>query len=107
MTRALVHVPPAIRAGQPFELRLLVQHPMETGFRADGGGGVLARNIVRRVEARLDGEPVFAADLHPAIAANPLLAFWLRVDAPGTLEVAWRGDRGFEHRERVALNPQP
>ncbi len=58
---------------------------------------------IRRGEARLDGELVFAADLHPAIAANPYLVFPLRVDGDGAPTVDWSGDPGFAHRERVEI----
>lgn len=102
-TRALVHLPRPARRGEVFELRALIAHPMETGFRADSEGRVLPRDIVRRFECRLDGELVFAADLHPAIAANPYIAFPLRAVASGELRLLWRGDNGFQHEEIVAL----
>ena len=84
-------------------MRVLLQHPMETGFRPGPDGALLPRDIVRRVEATVDGERVFAADLFPAIAANPYLAFALRVDAPGVLVVAFHGDHGFQHAVTAAL----
>ena len=78
---------------------------METGFRVDSEGRVLPRDIVRRFECRLDAELVFATELHPAIAANPYLAFWLRAEGPGTLSFEWLGDWGFAHRETHAIAP--
>jgi sulfur-oxidizing protein SoxZ len=102
-TRALIHLPRPARRGEPAEVRALLAHPMETGFRADSEGRVLARDIVRRFECRLDGQLVFAADLHPAVAANPYLAFVLRPLANGELHFLWLGDRGFRHEETVAL----
>ena len=103
MARALIQLPRSLRRGEPFEVRTLVGHPMETGYRRDSDGRMLPRDIVRRLEARLDGERVFAADLHPAIAANPFVAFWLVAERSGVLEVRWTGDNGFEHRERVDI----
>jgi sulfur-oxidizing protein SoxZ len=103
VTRALIHLPQTVRRGEAFEVRALVQHVMETGFRADSQGRVLPRDIVRRVECRLNGELVFAADLHPAISANPYLAFWLRVVADSQLAFTWRGDNGFVHEESVPV----
>ncbi len=103
MARALVRVPALARPGEIVEVRVLLQHPMETGFRPGADGRVLPRDIVRRVEARLDGELVFAADLFPAIAANPYLAFPLRAEATGTLIVSFQGDNGFAHSESAAL----
>lgn len=101
--RALLNVPASARIGEVIEIRATVQHPMETGFRAGSDGQVLARNLVRRVEGRFDGEWVFAADLHPAVAANPYLAFPLRVTASGTLTVIWAGDLGFSHSESARI----
>lgn len=104
-TRALVSFSTPPRRGEVVFVRTLVQHPMETGQRADGAGGRVPRDIVRRVEARLDGELVFAADLHAAVAANPYLVFPLRAERAGTLVVTWAGDRGFAHREQLAFEP--
>jgi len=102
-TRALVQLPPTIRRGEVVEVRTTVSHPMESGQRRGSDGQMLPRDIIQRFEVRLDGQPVFAATLHPAIAANPFIAFSLRAERSGTLELLWRGMNGFEHRERVAL----
>lgn len=101
--RALITVPSAIRPGEVIEIRTLIAHPMETGHRSDGQGGVVQRRIIRRFTCRLDGRPVFSADLHPAVAANPLIAFPLRAQASGTLECRWEGDDGFAHTQTAAL----
>ncbi|MFO1327765.1 MAG: thiosulfate oxidation carrier complex protein SoxZ [Rubrivivax sp.] len=103
MARALIQLPRTLRRGEPFEVRTTVGHAMETGYRRDSDGRLLVRDIVRRLEVRLDGEPVFAADLHPGIAANPFIAFWLVADRSGVLELRWSGDNGFAHVERVEL----
>ena len=103
-TRAVITLPAAIKAGEAFEVRATVAHAMETGYRTGDDGARLPRDLVRRFECRLDGELVFAADLYAAIAANPWLSFWLRVDKAGELAFSWRGDQGFEHRETRRLN---
>ena len=75
MSRALINVPAKARKGEVIQIRTLVQHEMETGFRPLPNGGFAPRLILRRFECIYDGETVFAADLHPAISANPYLAF--------------------------------
>ncbi len=85
-------------------IRLLAQHPMETGYRTSSEGERLPRDLIRRVECRFEGELVFAADLYPAIAANPYIAFPLRATASGTLVVSWTGDRGFALSESARIN---
>jgi sulfur-oxidizing protein SoxZ len=101
--RALVRVPALIRPGEVIEVRVLLQHPMETGYRPGPNGVILPRDIVRRVEARLDGELVFAADLFPAITANPYIAFPLRVEQAGVLLLSFTGDHGYQHSESATL----
>ena len=104
MARALLIVPATARRGEAIEIRATVQHPMETGFRVDAQGQPLKQNLVRRVECRFEGELVFAADLHPAIAANPYLAFYMTAEVSGSLTVRWHGDQGFVHSESARLN---
>ena len=62
-----------------------IAHVMETGHRPDAEGRRVPRDIVTRFECQLDGTPVFAADVYPAVAANPYFAFALRAERSGTL----------------------
>ena len=102
--RALLHLPATARPGDVVEVRATLAHPMETGYRRGSDGQMLARDIVRRLEARYAGELVFAADLFPAIAANPFVAFSFVAEGSGTLEVRWTGDNGFTHAETARLD---
>ena len=103
MARTLIHVPPSVRRGEPFEVRTTIAHPMETGYRPDENGRVLPRDIVTRLQCTLDGALVFSADLYPAIAANPYVAFQVRAERSGTLRITWEGDKGFSQTETVAV----
>lgn len=101
--RTLINLPTPARRGDVIEVRAMIAHPMETGHRADAQGALVRRNILTRFECRFDGALVFAADLYPAVAANPYLAFTLRAERAGTLVFHWQGDTGFEHRQSVPL----
>jgi sulfur-oxidizing protein SoxZ len=103
MARTLLTVPPTARRGEVIELRALIAHPMETGFRPDANGQVLPRNLIRRFVCRYDDEVVFSAELHPAIAANPYFVFTTVATASGTISFSWEGDNGFAQTESVAL----
>lgn len=94
MTRALVNVPKTARAGDIVEIRAMIAHPMETGYRQGPNGAMIPRNIIRRFVCTYDGAEVFAADFHPAVSANPYLAFSTRATASGTLTFAWTDDAG-------------
>ena len=103
MTRSIVTLPPSARRGEVVEVRALVAHPMETGHRADHEGRVVPRNIIRRFSCRYDGETVFSADLHAAIAANPLIVFHTVATVTGPLTCTWEGDGGFAHQHVATL----
>jgi sulfur-oxidizing protein SoxZ len=103
MARALIHMQATAKRGEVIEIRALIAHPMETGFRPGADGKVLARDIIRRFTCRYDGEQVFAADLFPAISANPYLSFHTVATASGTLAFRWEGDNGFVHTETAAI----
>jgi sulfur-oxidizing protein SoxZ len=100
MTTARVIVPERVRQGEAFEIKALIQHPMETGFRTSAAGDPIARDIITRFTCRYDGEEVFAWELHPGVAANPFVAFYTLATRSGDIEFVWTGMNGFEHRER-------
>lgn len=103
MARALITMPASAKRGEIVEIRTLINHPMETGYRRGGDGALLPRNLIRRFSCTLDGEPVFSAELHAAIAANPYIAFPLAATAGGTLSFTWEGDEGFVQTETRTL----
>jgi thiosulfate oxidation carrier complex protein SoxZ len=89
-----VQVPKSVRPGEAFEVRVLVQHPMETGFRRDMNGQAIPLNVLNRISARYDGKEVFSAELGTGMAANPYVSFYVVATESGTLDVEWRDDRG-------------
>ena len=103
MARALITMPATARKGEIVEIRTLIAHPMETGYRRGDDGSVLPRNLIRRFTCVYDCETVFAAELYPAVAANPLIAFSTVATVSGTLTFTWDGDNGFAQTERIAI----
>jgi len=103
MARTLLNVPKAARKGEVIEIRALIAHPMETGFRPGADGKVQPRDIIRRFACRYNGEQVFAAELFSAISANPYVAFHTLATETGTLEFEWQGDNGFAQTERAPI----
>ena len=103
MARALLTVPKTARRGEVIEVRALIAHPMETGYRPGADGQTLPRDLIRRFTCRYDGEVVFAAELYAAVAANPYLAFTTVATASGTFEFVWEGDNGFAQTERATI----
>ena len=103
MAQARIKVPEMVKHGAVFEVRLLIRHPMETGFRYNTVGQKIPENIVHTVLCRYNGEEVFHAELSPGIAANPYFSFFTTAEASGELECVWTDDAGVTTSERVAL----
>jgi len=107
MARALITMPGTAKRGDIVEIRTLIAHPMETGYRAGEDGVVQPRNIIRRFTCHYndgrDDAIVFSAELFPAVAANPFIAFSTVATASGTLRFSWSGDNGFMQTETASL----
>ena len=95
MARVVVNVPKTAKRGEIIEIRTLAGHEMETGFRRTQLGELVPRNIITQFACSYNGVEVFRAELHPAVAANPLITFTTVATESGTLEFRWSGDNGY------------
>jgi len=100
---ALINVPERARRGEIIEIKTLVSHTMETGFRRTQLGALMPRDIIRRFVCTYNGTEVFRAELHPAISANPFIVFSTVATESGTLAFHWTGDNGFSVTESAAI----
>ena len=92
---ALVNVPPKAKRGAVIEIKALMSHIMEPGYRRTAAGELIPRDIITSFTCRFNGEEIFRADLFPAIAANPYLAFFTIATESGRFDFEWVGDKGF------------
>jgi sulfur-oxidizing protein SoxZ len=103
MSRALVNVPKRARPGQVIEIKTLISHPMETGYRRDTMGRAIPRDIINKFVCTYNGVEIFRADLFPAIAANPFLSFFTVATESGTIALSWTGDDGQTQTETATI----
>lgn len=103
MARTLINVPATAKRGEVIEIKTLISHVMETGFRHDKSGRQIARDIIHRLVCTYNGEEVFRAELFPAITANPFVAFTTVATESGTLAFSWSDDRGTTQTETVKI----
>jgi sulfur-oxidizing protein SoxZ len=100
---ARIQVPREAKRGEPMEIRIIIQHPMETGYRHDDVGHPIKRNVINAFSCRYNGVEVFRAELSSGIAANPFLQFYTVADASGMLEFSWVDDEGKQGSERYPV----
>jgi sulfur-oxidizing protein SoxZ len=87
-------MPESARPGEVIEIRALVEHPMESGFRLDNTGKVIARHIVESFVCTYNGAEVFRAQLHPAVSTNPFFTFYVVAAGSGEFTFTWKDDQG-------------
>jgi sulfur-oxidizing protein SoxZ len=99
MARVLINLPARAKRGEVIEIKTLIAHPMETGYRLDPTGAPLPRDIINRFLCTYNGEEVFRAELYPAIAANPFIAFFTVATESGEIVFSWTDDHGETQTE--------
>jgi sulfur-oxidizing protein SoxZ len=104
MPRALINVPATAKRGEVIEIKTLISHPMETGYRVGTNGAPIPRNIITTFTCRYGDEEIFRAELSPAIAANPFISFFTIARDSGTLSFRWEGDDGFSMTETAEIS---
>jgi sulfur-oxidizing protein SoxZ len=103
MTAALINVPPKAGRGDVIEIKVLMSHSMETGYRRTAAGDLVPRDIITSFACRYNGKEIFRADFFPAIAANPFMSFFTVARESGKFEFEWIGDNGFSETASAAI----
>ena len=100
---ARIQLPKHARRGEIVEVRIAIQHRMETGFRFDNSGKPIPKNVVSQVVCRYNGDEVFRAELGSGVAANPYLQFYTVAEASGELVFEWVDDAGSRGSEKAHI----
>jgi sulfur-oxidizing protein SoxZ len=100
----LINVPKKAKRGEIIEIKTLMSHIMETGYRHTAEGVVVPRDIITSFACRYNGVEIFRADLYPAIAANPFISFFTVATESGTFDFSWIGDQGFGETASAAIS---
>ena len=103
MARALINVPPKAKRGEIIEIKTLISHEMESGYRPDNVGKLVPRDIITLFVATYNGQEIFRADFFAAIAANPFVSFTTVAMDSGKIEFKWTGDNGFAATESASI----
>jgi sulfur-oxidizing protein SoxZ len=104
MPSALINVPAKAKRGEVIEIKALMAHIMETGYRRTASGELIPRDIITSFACRYNGVEIFRADLYPAIAANPFISFFTIATESGKFDFEWIGDQGFSETASAAIS---
>ncbi len=94
MTRLRVQWPEKISSGEVVKVRLLVEHPMDTGYLQDLTGKLVPRNVIRLLTCTLGQQEVFRVEPSSGISANPYFEFYVRASNTAEFKIEWTDDKG-------------
>ena len=103
MADARIQVPAQIKRGEAFEVKVIIRHAMETGYRLTDDGKQIPRNVIRSVSCRYNGVEVFRAETSSGISANPLFTFYVTARDSGELVFDWIDDSTVRGSERAPV----
>jgi sulfur-oxidizing protein SoxZ len=103
MRTARIVCPKTAKRGDIIEIKTLINHPMETGYRRDDMGQAIVRDIFKTLAVTYNGVEVFRIEMFPGTAANPFVAFTTVATETGTLEFTWTDESGVTHVEKAPI----
>ena len=91
-------------AGDSTEVKVLMNHEMETGQRKDAQGKTIPAWFIQSVSATYGGKTVLSAQWGLAIAKNPFLAFKFKGGTKGEkVQIAWVDNRGEKRTDEAVI----
>ena len=99
--------PMKIRAGlkgDVADVRVLMNHPMETGQRKDSSGNLIPIHFIQEIAVKLNGKTVIDAQISQAVSRNPVFSFRVKgAKAGDRLEISWLDNKGVRNSTETAL----
>jgi len=99
--------PMKIRAtltGDTTEVKVLMNHEMETGQRKDAQGKVIPAWFIQNVSVTWNAKTVLSAQWGTAIAKNPFVSFKFKGGAKGDkIAITWVDNRAEKRTDEVTI----
>ena len=94
----------ANQVGDSTEVKVLMNHEMETGQRKDAQGKTVPAWFIQNVSATWNGKTVLAAQWGPAVSKNPFLAFKFKGGAKGEkVQITWTDSKGDKRTDEATI----
>ena len=95
----------ATMAGDIADVKVLMNHPMETGLRKDAKTGQLVpAYFIQEVTATVNGATVLTCDLGSGVSKNPYLGFKVKGPKKGDkVVVSWADNKGDKNSAEAII----
>ncbi len=86
------------------EVKVLMQHEMETGLRKDAEGKLVPAWHISEVKAMYQGKTVLDGQFGTAVSKNPYLVFRFKGGKPGEkVSVSWTDNKGDSRLDEAEI----
>jgi sulfur-oxidizing protein SoxZ len=94
----------AVLKGDTVDVRVLMNHPMETGQRKDGGGNLIPLHFIQEITVRLNGKAVIESQISQAVSRNPVFSFRVKgAKAGDKLQISWLDNKGDRNSTEAVI----
>jgi sulfur-oxidizing protein SoxZ len=100
---ARIRVPKSAKRGEVVEIRTLLEHLNESGWRRDSEGKLYPKRILTSFVCTYGGVEVIRGDLRRGVSRNPYFSFWIRAEESGELVFRWEDEGGAVFVEKAQL----
>jgi sulfur-oxidizing protein SoxZ len=94
----------ALLTGDTTEVKVLMNHEMETGQRKNAQGETVPAWFIQSVTVTWNGKTVLSAQWGPAVAKNPFVSFKFKGGAKGDkVSITWVDNRGDRRTDEATI----
>ncbi len=94
----------ASMAGDKVEVKVLMNHEMETGQRKDNAGNIVPAHFIQQVNATHNGKAVLSAQWGPSVSKNPFMHFRFKGGKPGEkVAITWTDNKGDRRTDETTI----
>jgi len=94
----------ALLTGDTTEVKVLMNHEMETGQRKNAQGETIPAWFIQSVNVTWNGKTVLSAQWGPAVAKNPFVSFKFKGGAKGDkVSITWLDNRGDTRTDEAVI----
>lgn len=86
------------------EVRVIMNHPMETGQRKGSDGKIVPPHFIQNVTVKLNGRTVIEAQTSQAVSRNPVFSFRVKGAKSGDkIQISWLDNKGETNSTETAV----
>jgi len=102
-TDSKINVRSAVKKGVA-TIRLLVDHPMETGMRNEKKGNLIPAKFIQELTCEHGGNMVLDAQLNGSVSTNPYVKFKFSGAKDGdNIKVSWSDNTGAKETAEIEI----